>query len=745
MVTTADQAYQSTKENENKDTTQFSAVVKTQKEAQGSSGTQVYGGYFSEEYLTDLRGTRGAKVYDEMRRSEPQIAMLMNAIKNPIKSAEWGIEPFDNSEAAKLQADFIKVCLKEQIDWDNTLHEILTFMEFGHSVMEVVHNVIFNHPRFGTCNGLGTLGFRSQKTIERWNLEKKTGKLLSVAQYVYSDIGSNTCIDGDFLLVFSLSKEGDNYEGISALRPMYGPWMRKNLYLKLMAIGFEKYMVGTPIGTIPKGKTTAEEEAAFKQVLESYTSHELAYITVPEGWTIDIKNGEFDGTKIKDIITMENTEMVNSLVANFLALGLNGSGGSFSLGSDLSDFFLSGIQSYANLACGTINRKLIPNLVRLNFGPQPGYPMLKCTGINDKAGKELAEIIKSLTDSQTIKPDMPLEEFLRTTYKLPKADPSTSREVKAAIYPDPQAQAKQFSEGRIILDEKYRKQFNKSKESVKQVMQENLRSMYSGVKDALRKKYKTDGIKAAINLSTPGVNAYKAALRPVLAEIAANALKDARRKVPSKKNIKLCEQVDSIKLADGYYDALPKFVRDLITAQTNLIVDSQVSDLEKVTFFQFTSSATSTDNIDQILADVDDSVEPILDSGVGAGMNVDVAASNAVAHTANQAQLDFFFEPEVMDEIESFTFENEDPVSEICQALAGTTWAANDPDVSRYSPPLHHNCKSRLTPNLKGVDDNPDIQRGGTALTQKALDSITLSECKHSTPAELYRVFNVKK
>lgn len=728
----------------NKDSTAFNAEVKTQLESRGSSGTQVFGGYFSEEYLQQLRGKLGAKAWDEMRRSESQVAMLMSAVMNPIKSAKWEFAPFDQTPEAILQAELVTACLKEMIDWETFLHEALTFIPFGFSLFEVVHKVVFNDPKFGTFNGLLNLGFRSQKTIERWNIEKKTGRLVSVDQQVFGDVGDNATIPGEFLIPFTNLKEGDNYEGISALRPMFGAWSRKNLYLKLTAIGVEKYALGTPIGTIPAGKEKSDEVNEFKEILASYTSHECAYITVPEGWKIDIQKGEFDASKLKEIILLENTEMINAIVANFLALGMNGGGGAFALGSDLSDFFLSGIQSYAEVICGVLNRKLIPSLVRLNYGPQRGYPKAKCTGINDKAGKELAEIIQILCNSKAITPDMPTEEFLRAQYKLPKADASTAR----SVTPPAPAPTAQFAEDRLQLDEKYRRDFDKSKDAVKSIMQENLPLMYAGLKEQLRKKYKaasaSDKIKVALQVEAPGVAQYRQALKQELARIAYEAIQDARKLVPSKRNVKLCESLDTIKLASpkgaGFYEALPPAVRKLVEAQASLIADTQAADLEKTVLFQFTSSAAAYDNIDQIMSDVDEATAGILENGSGAGMSLEAAASNAVAHSVNQASLAFFFDDEVIDEIESFTFTNEDPVSEICKALNETTFAVGDPELDKYICPLHHNCKSRYVPNLKGAKGNPDINRGGVALTKKALDSITLSEHVAKSPRDLYRL-----
>lgn len=741
----------------------FDAAPKTQLEAVGNSGTQIFGGYYSEDYLSSIRGRQGAKKWDEMRRSDGAIAMILNAIMNPIKAANWGFEPYEQDDEFKKHADFIESVLKEQIDFEQFIHEALTVIPFGFVVFEVVHNVVQNHPDFGTFNGIESLGFRAQKTIENWILEEKTGKIKGINQYTYSDLGGNQFIPGEFLLVISHSKEGDNYEGISALRPILGSFMRKDLYLKLAAIGVEKYAVGTPVGTVPKGKEKSTEFNEFKNVLAAYTSHQSAFITVPEGWKIDIQKGDFDAAKIKELLTFENTEMATAFVANFLVLGMHGGGGAYALGSNLGEFFTTGIQSYANLVCQAVNKKLLPDLIKLNFGPQKGYPRLTCTGISDKAGKEFAETMKFLADGRLIDPDMPLKEFIRKQYKLPDPDPSTAVPLPeipaggAANFPKPgtdvvnpqtdklQATPKlaEHVEAIRLADAKYVKQFDKNKAALKALMQSGLHEGYAKLKDLLRKKYNaakgSDKILAAKNVEMPGLVAYKAALREALAEIAALSIQDARKRVPSKKKIKLAERIATVQLGESAYDALPPAIRKLIDAQASLVANTQASDIEKITFFQFTSSATTTDDIDSILHDVDGKVLDTIDGATGQGMSIDAAAGDATAHVTQEASKAFYFDPEVLDEIESFTFTNEDPVSEICQELAGTTFAVTDPDLDRYSPPLHHNCKSRLVPNLKGNSDNPDVDRGGVSVSQKALDSMTLHD-----PSTAYRLHGGK-
>jgi hypothetical protein len=743
------------------DSSSFESGAKTQLKPLGTSGTELFSGYFSEEYLQQLRGRKGAKVWDEIRRSESQVSMLMNAVMNPIKAATWEFEAADEALVpdAEKHKDLIQYMAKDMIDWETHMHEALTFLIFGFSLFEVVNNVVFNHPKYGTFNGLKALAFRSQKTIERWIVDRTTGDLTGVVQWVQGDLApKNNMVEMNaaFLHVFTLHKEGDNYEGISALRPMYGAWFRKNLYLKIAAIGIEKNAIGTPLGTAPAGKVDEAQMNEFKQVLSNFTAHEAAYLIKPAGWDITIIENKFDASKVKEMILLENTEMINSMVANFLALGMNGGGGAFALGSDLSDFFLSGIQTYADTIAGVWNRKLIPNLVKLNFGEQPAYPKLKATGINDKAGKELAEILDLLTKSQGIKSDMKLEEFLRKQYKLPTADPETTRELinvtekitgptvatdlqdpatdpnaAGTITPTPApGGSAQFAERRMKLAETWKQRWKSSKADVKEVMQIGLQGILDDYKLQVARLYKqsTPATRGAIGLKLqPKLVAYQRALRECLAEIANDALQSARQETPKAKAVKLSERIQLAAPSGGYFNELPPNVKRIVKNAADLIVNTQSADIEKVVAFQFTTSQASTEDLDQILLDVDNAAQPVIDGSTSSGMSVDAAAGNAVSTIENQARMEWFFEPDVLDTIESFTFTNEDPISDICQELDGTTWAVGDPDLDRYSPPLHHNCKSRLEPNEKGAEGNPE-PTDGTPVTQKGLDSITLCE-----------------
>ena len=58
--------------------------------------------------------------------------------------------------------------------------------------------------------------------------------------------------------------------------------------------------------------------------------------------------------------------------------------------------------------------------------------------------------------------------------------------------------------------------------------------------------------------------------------------------------------------------------------------------------------------------------------------------------------------------IESYTYRNDDPVTQTCTMLNGKTMPVDKLD---FIPPGHWGCKSYLVPNLKVWKNNPKIDR----------------------------------
>lgn len=679
----------------------------------GSSGIQNNSGYISEEYLHALQGNKAADVYDKMRRSDSKIKKVLKAVKDPIRSASWEVQAAGDTPEQILHKEFVEHVLFEDMHKDaafsQVLNEALTFMEFGHTVFEKIHKVVLGHKVFGDYIGIKKLSWRSPRTIHKFNIDPATEDLVSVTQYAYGDASRTVDIPAKFLVIMTLDREGANWAGVSGLRNCYGAWLRKQTFLKLLAIGIEKYAVPTPIGNVPV--QSGPDYEAFIDALERYTSHETNYITLPKGWTIDLKDTNFDPAKVRSAIDSENMEIVDAFIANFLELAMSGGGGGRALSEDMSSFFLSGITQIANIFADAMNGDVIKDLVDLKFGPQDKYPKLVPTGITDKAGTDLASALKSLVDSKVIIPDDPLEENIRKRFDFPLASTKGQRQVQqpsfgggggAPFSEDPRAR-KRLSEGDVQLAEKSAKQIiSAGADKIKTAVREGL----SGIGQRLV----TDLMKASENLSESakvtavqkvdvvGLQAYAKSIRQTLALVADSGIQSARRDVPKARGVKLTEDVGAYRFVFDEYDVyLPGKVKKAIEAQAELLVDAQVADLKKSVLFQYTSSVGSTDSA----ATLEDDLLGALDKYIE-GNAIDVGASNTASQLVNMGRREFFDEPEVADQIEAFQFVNGDPVSPICQDLAGTIYSKDDPNAGRYEPPLHHNCKSYIMPILTG-------------------------------------------
>ena len=69
--------------------------------------------------------------------------------------------------------------------------------------------------------------------------------------------------------------------------------------------------------------------------------------------------------------------------------------------------------------------------------------------------------------------------------------------------------------------------------------------------------------------------------------------------------------------------------------------------------------------------------------------------------TVNISRRDFF--DSIDKRIESYTYYNDEPVTDLCVYLAGKTFKAGNEKV----PPFHWGCDGYLVPNLKNWKDNP--------------------------------------
>lgn len=709
----------------------------------GKSGTLVTGYTIINDYIQALLGDQGQEQYEKMLKSDSQIRKLYHAISNPIRSAKWYIEPASDDtidlEAAALIEQILFCDLPD--GWVSKLDEILSYPWHGHAVFEVVHKNR-THRDFGQYTGLLNLAFRDQTTLDEWKFSPE-GVLEFIHQLQSGTIEVNVDIPAEDLLIFYNEKKG-NDSGYPFCRMLYGNYKRKLLYKQLQAIGIEKGAIGVPILTLPAGVDyDSEEVIAAQSQLDAYTQAESAYIILPDQYELKLdQSNTFDPAKVQVAIKAENEEISGSLVAMWLEMGIGGNSAVGSSTSESVEFFRDGIQYIADKIKETINLKLIPNLIRLNFGDTISrMPELAHSGISDKAGEELMKIVTGYVKDGVITNDEPLEDHVRKVHNLPKKAEGERVENQNTQDVDPNPPTPSNEEDELNLSDKAPKNAKGLINSQSPKIQDSLRNSMSlasskYINDVMNRYKQLSPSKkqnATNTLKIGYSNQLKKDLKRDLTDTAARSIEMARTEVPSASEVQLNNhERDMLRLVEKYGDSvneikfnefskLPAYIQVLIAKQAQLITDDTLTDLKKRIDFAFSSIETKSSDENVIRQAMEDEANNFTE-----GNQVTIKANNVSSLMVNEGRDAFFFEPEVLEEIHSFTFVNIAPVAAVCRELAGTTFNTNDAESLRYTPPLHHNCKSYLRANLKSSKGVDRLEISTLSPSANAKKSITL-------------------
>lgn len=393
----------------------------------GYTGNKIFSGLPMDEYNPDLAFPESTAVYDQMRRSDGQVAAVLSAIKLPIRSAKWYVEPEKDAKDEKLAeqiADFIDDNLLHgmRYSWDDHLREALLMLDFGFSVFERVY-------RFDTWNGrpvilLDKYAPRVAQSIWRFPQDEATGDIVAVEQLNYYT-GQLYSIPLGKCRIYTFNREGDNPVGISALRAAYKHWYYKDSLYKIMAVGTEKSLIGTPYAKMPQGASD-EDRNKVLNVLTAIRAAEEAGFTLPAEVELAVLEGTRNAMDPMPLLEHHDTLIARSVLGQFLNLGTmsSASGGSYALGQTQVSLFIQGLEAIANYIQEEIQSD-IEQLVEWNFGADAPMPRLRHGLITIESVAEQMVAIGALGAGHLVNPDESLENHLRNMMGLPPITKAT--------------------------------------------------------------------------------------------------------------------------------------------------------------------------------------------------------------------------------------------------------------------------------------------------------------------------------
>jgi hypothetical protein len=408
----------------------------------GVSGFRTAAGVIYEERLTRLTPERMRETFRQMVDTDPVIGAIMLAIEQTMRSVEWKVDPEDESDQAKRDADFIYECMDDMSHtWQDFISDVLTMLTYGWAAFEIVYKYRMGGSEYDDPTlrsryrdgrlGWRKFGYRSQLTLWRWAIDPDGG-LRGMYQVDPNQPGrSYIFIPIRKMLLFRTKHTGGSPEGRSILRPALRPWYFKKFIEELEGIGVERDLVGIPKLIVPDGVDiyAPQNQSLFQRlerIIDELRADRAKGIILPPGFDIQLVSG--GGGRPFDtgaIIARYDQRIAMSVLAQFITLGSERVG-SYALASQQKDLFTTSLEGWLRAIEEVINRYAVARLMWLNRMPTlpriSHYPVLRPTLT------ELSAFLRDTVNVGLITPDADLERWLRQAADLPVRNESQVEE-----------------------------------------------------------------------------------------------------------------------------------------------------------------------------------------------------------------------------------------------------------------------------------------------------------------------------
>ena len=285
----------------------------------GRIGQRRFGGIVYEEFLPELRGSRGVEIYREMSENDDVVGAILYAVEMLVRQTKWNVEPGGSTAKDKEAAEFVESCMDDmQNTWVDTISEILSFLTYGWSYHEIVYkrrmgNTADTRTRSKYSDGLigwAKLPIRAQETLYQWEYDENDN-LTGMTQMPPPDYGLIT-IPLSKALLFRTKSRKDNPEGRSILRNAYRSWHFKRRIQEIEGIGIERDLAGLPVMYAPEGMDIWNDNdddikrtlVRLEEMVRGIRRDEMEGLVLPHGFELELLSSggtrQFDTNAIID-------------------------------------------------------------------------------------------------------------------------------------------------------------------------------------------------------------------------------------------------------------------------------------------------------------------------------------------------------------------------------------------------------------------------------------------------------------
>lgn len=335
---------------------------------------------------SELVTRKGLRIFDKMRKDD-QIKAAMSFKKHAVLSSGWEIE----SPKGKPEDWEVKVFLEDMFNnIEGTLYEslfsILSALEYGYSISEKVYSQ-------DESNRIVLKALKTNKPHSFEFRSDKFGNLIELRQ-AKSQVGYTIFTDGEKLpidkfAIFTNQKEFGNHYGISDYEAAYRPWLIKDNSYKWLAMALERRGIPALFALYDSSKYHPALISDLKDVLKNIQASTVGVVPRQDPESLEF----FQPKSIADTknIFVNCIEMFNRDIARALLMpGLLGmtaddKSGSYARAKIHFDVFLMTIEYLRKrLEDRVMMEQIIRPLVDLNFGGVDDYPIFRFSPITEE-------------------------------------------------------------------------------------------------------------------------------------------------------------------------------------------------------------------------------------------------------------------------------------------------------------------------------------------------------------------------
>lgn len=386
-----------------------------------TTGTEIYSGYIQNDENDIFNNIQDrAKLIEKMMRTDVAVNAAVTFFMVPILGAEYYIDHPDEEVKA-----FFEKCLfnMDGRSWKQFLYEAMLYPFHGFYPFEKVYKITED----GKV-GIKDLSPIIPKAVDSFMMSNGE---FGIKMYAFGDLAK---IEGDVeqgtirnipmkkLLLFTNNKTGDNWQGESLLRPAYRHYAIKDIMYTVSGIAAERFGVGVPRASISRN-VSAEDKAKAEEILQNIRVNESSYVlSLKDVYDIDFMELKSNSLApmMEFAISHHNRMILSSTLSHSLDLG--GNGGSQALSKEQRKDAIMLAQDKLSVFLQTIQKGIIEELVKINFGELEVMPTIKHTPLTAETKLESAQTLALLSKSGLIKVDGELIRFIHSQFNLPDID-----------------------------------------------------------------------------------------------------------------------------------------------------------------------------------------------------------------------------------------------------------------------------------------------------------------------------------